>query len=116
MRTMDFKLPKVISDLLAAQKNYNSDAYANCFSETALVIDEEKDYKGKKAIKDWIEDANQQFKTTMDPTKYFETDSMAILTAVVSGDFDGSPVALDYHMEIKDNKIVRLEITLSDTE
>lgn len=86
------------------------------FSETALVIDEEKEYKGKKAIKDWIEDANQQFRITMEPTEYAETDSGGILTAVVSGDFEGSPVALDYHLEIMDNKIGRLEITLSHAQ
>lgn len=113
---MDLNLPKVVSDLLTAQKSYDSDAYANCFSETALVIDEEKKYKGKKAIKDWIEDANQQFRITMEPTKYSETNSRAILTAVVSGDFDGSPVALDYHMETEDNKITRLEVTISNAE
>ena len=112
---MDLQLPEVVSDLLTAQKNYDSDAYAGCFSGTALVIDEEKEYKGKKAIKDWIEDANQQFKIAMEPTKYSGTGSTGILTAVVSGDFDGSSVALDYHLEITDNKITRLEITLSNT-
>jgi len=113
---MDLKLPKVVSDLLTAQKNYDSDAYSNCFSETALVIDEEKEYKGKMAIKNWIEDANQQFKITMEPIKYAEIDSTAILTAVISGDFEGSPVALDYHLQTKDNIITRLEITLSKAE
>ena len=113
---MDLKLPKVVSDSLTAQKNYDSDAYADCFSETALVVDEGKEYKGKKAIKYQIENASQQFKTTMEPTKYLETDSTAVLTAVVSGDFDGSPVALDYNMETKNNEITRLEITLSNAE
>lgn len=113
---MDFNLPKVVSDLLTAQKSYDSDAYANCFSETALVIDEGKMYKGRNAIKDWIEDANQQYRITMEPTKYSESNSKAILTAVVSGDFDGSPVALDYHMETEDNKITRLEVTISNAE
>lgn len=47
----------------------------------------------------------------MEPTKYSESNSKAILTAVVSGDFDGNPVALDYHMKTEDNKITRLEIT-----
>lgn len=113
---MDLRLPKVVSDILTAQKNYDSNAYANYFSETALIIDEEKEYKGKKAIKDWIEDANQQFKITMNPTKYSENNSTAILTAVISRDFPGSPVALDYHMEMKDNKITRLKITLSNAQ
>ncbi|WP_321478480.1 nuclear transport factor 2 family protein [uncultured Bacteroides sp.] len=113
---MDFKLPKVVSGLLTAQNNYDSDAYAGCFSETALVINEEKVYKGKKTIKDWIEKANQQFKIKMKPTKYSGSNSTAILTAVVSGNFNGSPVALNYHMEIKDNEITRLEITASNAE
>lgn len=111
---MDLKLPKVLSDLLTAQKNYDSDAYADCFSETALVIDEEKEYKGKKAIKDWIEDANQQFKTIMEVIRYSGTESTGLLTAKISGNFEGSPVLLDYNMELAGNKIVRLEITISN--
>ncbi len=113
---MDLKLPKVVLDLLTAQRNYDSESYANCFSDTAFVIDEQKEYKGKRAIKDWIEDANRQFKITMEATKYSETGANAILTAIVSGEFDGSPVALDYQMEMKDSKITRLEITLSNAE
>jgi len=113
---MDLKLPEVVLNLLEAQKNYDSDSYADCFSETAVVLDEGNEYNGKKEIKDWIEDANQQFKITMEPTKYSETGSAAILTAVISGDFDGSPVALDYHIKTEDNQITRLEITLSNTE
>ncbi|MBK5721711.1 nuclear transport factor 2 family protein [Dysgonomonas sp. Marseille-P4677] len=113
---MDLKLSKVVSDLLSAQKDYNSHAYADCFSETALVIDEEKEYKGKRGIKNWIEKANEQYKTAMEPIRYSGTYSTGILTALISGDFDGSPIALDYHMEIAGNKIVRLEITVSDEE
>ena len=111
---MDLQLPKVVSDLLTAQLNYDSDAYADCFSETAIVFDEGREYNGRKEIKEWIEDVNQQFKITMEPTNYSETNSTGILTAVVSGDFDGSPVALDYHLVITDNKITRLEIILSN--
>jgi hypothetical protein len=111
---MDLKLPEVVSDLLTAQKKYDSDAYADCFSETAVVFDEGNQYKGREEIKDWIEDANRQYKIVMEAIKYAGTGSTGILTAVVSGDFDGSPIALDYHLSITDNKIERLEITLSN--
>jgi hypothetical protein len=50
----------------------------------------------------------------MVPTEYSGTDSGGILTAIISGNFDGSPVTLDYHLEITGNKIGRLEITLSN--
>jgi ketosteroid isomerase-like protein len=111
---MDLKLPEVASDLLEAQKNYDSDAYASCFSETAVVFDEGNEYNGRKEIKAWIEDANQKYKTRKEAVKYSGTESAGLLTAKVSGDFDGSPVLLDYHLELADNKIARLEISLSN--
>jgi ketosteroid isomerase-like protein len=111
---MDLKLPKVVSDLLTAQKNYDSDAYADCFSEAAVVFDEGNEYNGRKEIKDWIENANRRYKTRKEAIKYSGTASAGLLTAKISGDFDGSPVSLDYHLELTDNKIARLEITLSN--
>lgn len=62
------------------------------FLTQRLLSTNKKEYK--RAIKDWIEDANRQFKITMEATKYSETGANAILTAIVSGDFDGSPAAL----------------------
>jgi ketosteroid isomerase-like protein len=112
---MDLKLPKVVSDLLTAQKNYDSDAYANCFSETAVVFDEGGKYHGRKEIKAWIDDANRRYKTRKEAIKYSGTASAGILTAKISGDFEGSPVLLDYHLELTDNEITRLEITLSNS-
>jgi hypothetical protein len=85
---MDLKLPKVVSDLLAAQKNYDSDAYADCFSETAVVFDEGNKYNSRKEIKDWIEAANQKYRTRKAAVKYSGTESAGILTAEVSGDFN----------------------------
>ena len=41
-------LPKVITDLVEAQNNFDSLAYAECFSETAVVFDEGKTHTGKK--------------------------------------------------------------------
>lgn len=81
-----------------------------------LSLTKKRCTKGKKAIKDWIEKANQQFKIKMEPTKYSGSNSTAILTAVVSGNFNGSPVALNYHMEIKENEITRVEITATSAE
>ncbi|MBL7881816.1 MAG: nuclear transport factor 2 family protein, partial [Chryseobacterium gambrini] len=33
-------LPKVITDLVKAQDNFDSTAYTNCFTEAAVVFDE----------------------------------------------------------------------------
>jgi hypothetical protein len=102
-------LPKVIADLINAQYHYDSAAYANCFSETATVIDERKTYNGRTEIQQWIKKANEEFKTVMKPVEYSETEE--ILKAEVSGNFDGSPVILNYHFELKEGLIQYLKTT-----
>ncbi len=107
-------LPNVIAELVKAQDNYNSTAYANCFAESAVVFDEGNVFNGRNEIKQWIEEANEKFKVVMKPIGFTET--ICILTAEVSGSFDGSPVLLDYHFEITADKIDSLEITVNATQ
>ena len=109
-------LPNVISELVKAQNNYDNATYSNCFSETAVVVDEGNTYKGRTEIKEWIDEANEKFKVIMKPTGFTETETECILTAEVSGTFDGSPVLLDYHFEITADMIDSLEITVNVTQ
>ncbi|MEZ0612018.1 nuclear transport factor 2 family protein [Fibrella sp. WM1] len=102
-------LPKVITDLVIAQNNFDSVAYANCFSETAVVFDEGKTHTGRGEIADWIADANERYKATMKPVSFEETES--ILKAESSGNFPGSPIVLSYHLELVDDSIQSLKIT-----
>lgn len=101
-------LPKIITDLVLAQDNFDSTAYANCFSEIAVVFDEGKTHNGKKEIKNWIEKANKKYQVTMKPLEYSETEQT--LRAKVAGMFPGSPLVLTYHYEFKDELIQLLEI------
>lgn len=101
-------LPNVIADLAAAQNNFDSVAYANCFSETAVVFDEGKTHTGKTAIKNWIEKANQEYKAVMKPLEY--SPAQQTLQAEVSGNFAGSPIVLTYQFELKDGQIQSLKI------
>ncbi len=105
-------LPKVIAALVKAQDNFDSVTYANYFSETAIVFDEGKTHKGRKEIEHWIAEANQQFKTVMKPINFVEKETTGILSAEVSGDFEGSPVILQYHFEIINEEIQSLKITV----
>ena len=103
-------LPKVVSDLVSAQNNFDSVAYANCFSETAVVYDEGKVHKGRKEIEHWIADANARYEATMQPVSFEETGTESILKAKISGKFDGSPIVLSYYLEIADGLIQSLKI------
>jgi hypothetical protein len=104
-------IPKVIVALVRAQNNFDCVAYANCFSETAQVVDEGKAYRGRKEIESWIASANEQYKTVMKPLSYKEREAESMLKALVSGNFAGSPVVPLYHVRIVDEQIQSLKIT-----
>ena len=104
-------LPKVISDLVTAQNQYDSAAYANCFSETAVVFDEGETHTGRKAIQEWIEIANEKYKSVMKPLSIAHEGKTSVLSAACSGTFDGSPIILKFHFDIKDGLIQTLKVT-----
>lgn len=104
-------LPKVISDLVTAQNQYDGTAYANCFSETAVVFDEGETHTGRKAIREWIEAANEKYKSVMKPLSIAHEGKTSVLSAECSGTFDGSPIVLKFHFDIKDRLIQTLKVT-----
>ena len=101
-------LPKVVTDLIKTQNNFDSVAYANCFTETAVVFDEGKTHKGRKEIEKWIDEANKKYQATMKPLKYSETEHT--LKTEVSGTFPGSPIVMTYLYEFQDDLIQSLKI------
>ncbi len=104
-------LPKVVLDLITTQNTFDSVAYANCFSETAVVYDEGKTHHGRKEIADWIADANARYEATIEPLSFEENGTESVLMAKTSGNFPGSPIVLSYHLEIADGLIQSLKIT-----
>ena len=104
------KLPSIIADLLTAQEKYDSKAFSECFSDDAVVFDEGKTYHGKKEIRQWNEMTNVKYKTKYEPLEISNTEDGIILTAKISGTFDGSPAIIKYHFETKNNKIASLRI------
>ena len=102
-------LPNVIAKLIRAQNNFDSAAYAQCFTETAIVFDEGKIHNGKTEIEKWIDKSNKEYKATMEPLDYNEREN--ILSAEISGSFPGSPIILKFHFEITDEKIQQLKVT-----
>lgn len=102
-------LPKVVAELVKTQNSFDGVAYAKCFTETAVVYDEGKTYNGRKEIEQWINKANKEYRATMKPLEYSAQEE--ILKAEVSGNFPGSPIVLNYHLEIKDELIHSLNVT-----
>ncbi len=103
-------LPNEVLDLVNAQANHDSAAFADCFSETAVVFDESKTHKGRIEIQQWIDQANKKFNTVMKPLEYTHCETTGILLAEISGTFEGSPIILNYNFVFRDGKIQSLKI------
>jgi ketosteroid isomerase-like protein len=104
-------LPKVIKDLVNAQNSFDSTAYADCFSENAVVFDEGKTHNGRLDIQHWIDESNKKYKSVMKPLQYDENGAASVLTAECAGTFPGSPITLQFHFNIVDGQIQHLKVT-----
>ena len=105
------KIPNVIQELIKAQNTFDSVAYANLFSDTGIVHDEGKTHNGRKEVEQWIADANEKYKSILDPIDYTQKGNKGVLTANVSGTFPGSPIVLKFNFEINDGIIQSLNVT-----
>jgi ketosteroid isomerase-like protein len=104
-------LPKVIASLVEAQNSHDSQAYAACFSDSAIVHDEGKAYSGKAEIQQWNEASNSKYQTIFKPLNYEDKELGSSLIAEVSGNFPGSPATLHFELKLKDGLINSLKIT-----
>lgn len=105
------KLPKVISALVKAQNEFDSTAYANCFTDTAIVHDEGKVHTGRTDIQKWIAESNEKYRSVMKPLDYQQNGAFGVLSAEVSGTFPGSPLILKFNFKVIDGLIQSLSVT-----
>lgn len=94
--------------LVEAQNKLDSAAFSECFTESAIVFDEGKTYRGRKEIQNWIDKANKEFQTSMKPLEYSEAEKQ--LKAEIRGSFPGSPLVLTYQYDFDKGLIQSLKI------
>mgnify|MGYP001051876329 CR=1 FL=1 len=110
---MNLKLPEAIETYFQASNSYDSNLLAKCFTEDAILYDEGLAYHGPTALESHIIEANNNLLIKTNATNAVERNGETIVTATISGNFDGSPVALDYHFTMKNQKIAILKIVLA---
>lgn len=106
-------LPPPIAAFYRASDAYDDALLAGCFSEDAVLYDEGEEHHGPSAISEHILKANRDAKVSMDITNCVEQDGDIIVTVTLTGEFDGSPLPLDFHFTLDNTKIKTLNITLA---
>ena len=104
------KLPVVIDNYIRSSNAHDVKSILSCFSEDAVVRDEAETLRGKKAIEGWIAKTIEKYKFQFKPLNVKEDEGEVVVSVEVSGTFPGSPVTLDYHFKIENEKILSLAI------
>ena len=107
---MTIKLPRIIEEYVDASNQHDIKAILSCFSDDSLVRDEGKEFHGKKGIEGWIVKTIEKYKFQFKPLTVKDDNGEVVVAVEVSGTFDGSPVTLDYHFSIANDKILSLSI------
>lgn len=104
------RLPQPIAVFIQAKNNHDSDALITCFTSNAVVHDEGEEFRGTTAIKEWGDRVIKKYQVTLNVTDVVERDHETVATVLVSGNFDGSPISLDFHFTLSGDKISELKI------
>jgi hypothetical protein len=107
---MPVNLPRIIQEYLRASNNHEVGSILSCFSEDAVVRDEGEELRGREAIEGWIVKTVEKYKFHFTPLGIKDNDAEVVVAVEVSGTFDGSPVTLDYHFAIGNDKISSLTV------
>jgi ketosteroid isomerase-like protein len=100
----------IISRYIEASNAHDVEAIVDCFADNAIVRDESATQHGKIEIKRWATETIEKYKFHFKPLSTEEHGAKTILSMEVSGSFPGSPIALDYHFTIANDKIQSLII------
>lgn len=107
---MRLSLPQPIEAYFAAANSGELDRFDDCFAGDAEVHDERATHRGVPAIKAWFAEALRRYRQRTEPTKIASGPEGAIVTAAVTGDFPGSPIALDHVFRLNGERIRSLTI------
>jgi hypothetical protein len=98
-------LSPVIPRYIEASNAHHVKAIVGCFDDDGVVRDENAMRRGKIDIERWVTETIQKYKFHFKPLSADGRGAKTILSMEVSGSCPGSPVTLDYHFTIANDKI-----------
>jgi hypothetical protein len=107
---MGLNVPEPVAAYLAAEEAKDAEKLSLCFIEQGAVHDEGRDYRGREAIRQWKQAADEKYRYVLLPlTAHANRDGVTV-RARLSGDFPGSPVELDHIFTLSNDRIASLVI------
>ena len=103
-------LPEPVAAYFAAEEAKDAEKLSFCFIEDGTVRDEGRDYRGREAIRQWKQEADEKYRYVVLPLSTQTNGNEVAVRARLTGDFAGSPVELNHIFRLANNKIVSLEI------
>ncbi len=108
-------LPAVVSTYLAASDRDDIDAIVACFANDAIVLDEDRHWRGADAIRQWREKVSAAFEYTVaiigsEALGDVEGGQCHEVYTHLEGDFPGGQVDLTNRFTLRGDLIVGLEI------
>jgi ketosteroid isomerase-like protein len=108
---MTVTVPDVIVRYYELSSRTDVDTFVSCFTDDAIVVDEDRTYAGREAIRDWRERqvAEYDFQAVPEAIED-EADGNFTVAAIVSGTFPDSPVRQRHRFTLRDGLIGALDI------
>jgi len=112
---MSNALPTIISDYMVASDTGNVDAIVACFTDDAVVLDEDQEWRGRPRIRDWRERVANAFEYTVEVLRTAprgQTDGLERhdVYTHLEGNFPGGTVDLTNRFGLRDGFVAHLEI------
>ena len=117
---MTNSLPTIISDYIAASDSGNVDAIIACFTDDAVVLDENQQWRGRLMIREWRERVATAYEYTVEirgavPRGNVDGLERHDVHTHLEGNFPGGTVDLTNRFGLRDGHIARLEIVPIET-
>jgi hypothetical protein len=105
------KTPEIITRYFDAANRFDAASAAECFTSDARVHDEAHDYVGQDAVRAWVAGTSKKYQPKSEVIRAKVSGPKVALTVLISGQFPGSPIELDYDITLRDGKISTLNVT-----
>ena len=107
---MPISLVPIIQSYVDASNAHDVNSILACFADDAVVRDENATRRGKIDIERWASETIDKYKFHFRPLSAEHRADETVVSIEVSGSFPGSPVTLDYHFSVVNERISSLII------